>query len=714
MILDEVDALIIDEEPNEAFVYPNEDLSRMATSVAEALARGMPVAELGHVCGSGHPAARRVCSEVAKEWQRGKQFQDGEDFVYSKEIGRYCQLQAGRVNPKAWSLALECRNFQDGMSRQILLQERLFVMSRPRVFRKYFRILGLSGSIGSKPEREFLKETYRAAFFEVPPFLKTCRGSPFHEPVPAPLGQMRRPVYVEANLQAQIARLAEVALEARERVPVLVISRDRIHADQLVEGLRAAARSRGLGGASDDMVRSLSRTLYEADAEQWKENLNRATLPLGQRDTAAKSWRISVTDPRGGRGTDYRVDDPDVDEHGGLLLIPTLVPTSQREWTQFLGRTARQDRRGQFCAVLCSSDYEAISKRYNEALPNTGKLEAIRTILTWGDRLVADKIRGSAALYNCGLRINELCEQIFGRLAHILNDPASRERLVDICQRYRWMSVREVNDAFTRIPGMDPSRVATEARDMGRPSEPPLAGRAGTAAIPGSVGMPGSASVPLPGNPSVPKTVFFCLDWSASMMSRDTRTPLSRFEMCVKHVQRILHEQVSDRDLVGVVCFGPKVDIIVPPTMKSAGGRVLTSKIQALRPQTSGGTCFFDAVAACLQMMHKPGLLPPDASRWLVCLTDGDDLGSRRENAQGQMVTHMLNSGASSHLNMVMITVGSLRANNLKVIDNWCEQVSASGGLGRHVSEKDAAAIAKAFEVVAECLAAEVGGATEC
>eukprot|EP00419_Tripos_fusus_P063769 CAMPEP_0172919808 /NCGR_PEP_ID=MMETSP1075-20121228/202847_1 /TAXON_ID=2916 /ORGANISM="Ceratium fusus, Strain PA161109" /LENGTH=229 /DNA_ID=CAMNT_0013779709 /DNA_START=11 /DNA_END=697 /DNA_ORIENTATION=- len=62
LILDEVDALVIDEEPNEAFVYPNEDLSHMATSVAEALARGTPVNELGSVCGSGHPAARRVCS----------------------------------------------------------------------------------------------------------------------------------------------------------------------------------------------------------------------------------------------------------------------------------------------------------------------------------------------------------------------------------------------------------------------------------------------------------------------------------------------------------------------------------------------------------------------------------------------------------------------------------------------------------------------------
>lgn len=97
-----------------------------------------------------------------------------------------------------------------------------------------------------------------------------------------------------------------------------------------------------------------------------EDNLNRSTLPLGGAESCAKSWRVTVTDPRGGRGTDYRVDDPSVDAQGGLLVIPTAVPTSQREWTQFLGRTARQDRRGQFCAVLCEADYSALSAKFGE------------------------------------------------------------------------------------------------------------------------------------------------------------------------------------------------------------------------------------------------------------------------------------------------------------------------------------------------------------
>jgi len=728
LILDEVDALIIDEEPNEAFVYPNQELSQMATSVAQALARGAASTEqLSGLLNTRHPAAERVVREMAKEWARGKRMKADEDFVYSKELGRYCSLHAGRANPKDWSLALECRNFQDGLGSGILFQERLFVMSRPRVFRKYHRIVGLSGSIGSEAERKFLKDTYRAAFFEVPPFLKTCRGSPFHEAVPVVLGSQARAVYVEPTQEAQIARLAEVALEARERVPVLVITRDRSQCDLFVERLRLAACSRGFGATSDDMVRSLSRTLYESDPQQWKENLNRSTLPLGDGLGGGRSWRVTVTDPRGGRGTDYRVDDPGVDGRGGLLLVPTAVPTSQRDWTQYLGRTARQDRRGQFCVVLCAADYAGLQAKYGQTLPSGPGLEAVERIITWGDREAAERIRGSAALYNCGVRVNELCEEMFSKHPELLQNPESRERLVDICQRLRWMSVQELDAAFAQIRGLNPAKVPTEARDLGRPVEPPssrnltspatqrlcISGTSGSA--PGTASVVGTSTPKMaPAIVGIPKVVVFCLDWSLSMLSQDTGTALSRFATCVACVQRILLDQVQDQDLVGVVGFGASVENVVLPTPKGIGRDKINARISGLQAQTLGGTCFFDAVAQCLQLLSQPGLAPPEAPRWLVCLTDGDDLGSRRENARGEQVNKMLDAGTPANLNMVMITVGRLKECNLQVIDRWVEQVVAAGGFGRHLSERNAAAITGAFEVVAECLSLDVGGATEC
>eukprot|EP00929_Paragymnodinium_shiwhaense_P000642 TRINITY_DN10088_c0_g1_i3.p1 TRINITY_DN10088_c0_g1~~TRINITY_DN10088_c0_g1_i3.p1 ORF type:complete len:1644 (-),score=470.94 TRINITY_DN10088_c0_g1_i3:125-5056(-) len=702
LILDEVDALVIDEEPNDVFVYPNKELSEMATAMAKALAQGQAVETV--IQGNTHPAAKRVASEMTKEWARGKGMVAGKEFVFLKDSGRYCALQAGRANPKTWSLALECRNFQDRLGREILFQERLFAASRPRVFRKYHRIMGLSGSIGSKPEQGFLRDTYGAAFFTVPPFLKTCRGSPFHDATLVRLGQQQRQVYLEANQEAQIARLVEVAFDARERVPVLVIAKDRGMAETLVERLRAVARSRGMGALCEDMVRSLSRTLYESNPEQWKENLNRCTLPLGQESSAgrAKAWRVTITDPRGGRGTDYRVDDPSVDAHGGLLLIPTVVPSSRREWTQFLGRTARQDCRGQYCCVLCSDDYKDVSQKFKEMLPSAGGNEIIETILRWGDRQSSERIQGSAALYNCGLRMNELCEYIFGSRADYLEDPRSRECLVEACQRFRWLSVREVDDHFRQLPGsFDPSRVTTESRDMGRPADA------------GAIGATRTDGVErVSKNGGGPKVVMFCLDWSCSMKSRDTGTPMTRFETMMACFHRIMKEQILDQDLVGCVVFGPDVRIVFPPTPKGQGLRMMEAQMANLRPQNVGGTRFFDAVAQCLQLLQQQATAPD--RRWIVCLTDGDDLGSHPQNSQGQMVSQMLRDGHARNLNMVVVTVGALKALNVQIINSWTERIRAQGNFGRHLPERDAASIAKAFDVVAECLAVEVGGAVEC
>lgn len=702
LILDEVDALVVDEEPNDVFVYPNDELSQLATSIAELLSRNLSAEEISArvVPKSSHPAAPRVIAEMCKEWAHGRQMVSGKDFAFVKEANKHAAVHAGRTNLKAWSLALECRNFQDGNCKDILFQERLFVTSRPRVYKKYHRVLGLSGSIGNKPEQAFLKDTYKALFFKVPPFLKTCKGSPFHEATPVRCGKANKITYIEASEEAQAARLAELALDARERVPVLIIARDRAYADHLVERLRNAARTRGFGALSEDVVRSLSRSLYESDPEQWKENLNRATLPFG--DDQERCWRVTVTDPRGGRGIDYRVDDTAVDAHGGLLLIPTIVPTSRRDWTQFLGRTARQDCRGQFCCVLSATDYEVLSRKYKEPLKTDGGLGVAEAILSWGDRESAERIRSSAALFNTGLRMNELCEVVFGKRRDIFKDRPSREILVDACQRLRWMSVREVSEAFNKLPQFNSGAIPTDATDLGRPAQPPAGNSRSSLAAPFSRGS------------SSPKVVIFCLDWSASMMSRDTGNGQSRFETCVSCIQKILQEQLRDCDFVGIVGFGPNVQVVAPPTQKADSSAMLTTRLAGLRPQSAGGTRFFDAVEHCLQLLKQQKPAAARAEKWLVCLTDGDDAGSMKHNSRGEVVTQMLTSSIPSDLNMLVITVGALKATNMQIINAWTERVQAAGGLGRLLAEKDAATIARAFEVVAECLAAEVGGNVEC
>jgi len=114
-----------------------------------------------------------------------------------------------------------------------------------------------------------------------------------------------------------------------------------------------------------------------------------------------------------------------------------------------------------------------------------------------------------------------------------------------------------------------------------------------------------------------------------------------------------------------------------------------------------------------VQSMGLSAVAPLQWPRWLVCLTDGDDVGSKRGNMRGEEVTKVLDSGTIQNLNMVVITVGRFKDENVRVIDTWVGKVESSGGMARHVSEKDAAKIEMAFEVVAEFLAADVGGAQE-
>jgi len=47
-------------------------------------------------------------------------------------------------------------------------------------------------------------------------------------------------------------------------------------------------------------------------------------------------------------------------------------------------------------------------------------------------------------------------------------------------------------------------------------------------------------------------------------------------------------------------------------------------------------------------------------------------------------------------------------------MEGWVSMITRSGGMAQLLAEKSAVDIRKAFDVVAEVLAVDVGGATEC
>merc|ERR1719379_2714576 len=176
------------------------------------------------------------------------------DYTFEEHANRYFRVQGGRVHHGAWSLALEYKNFVDGFSDHITYNERLFVMSRPRCFQKYSHIVGLSGSVGSDAERNFLRNVYNANFVQVPKFLTTCRNVTCHDAVP--LG-----VHIKEDGDEQVQMICDEALRLHAKTPVLIIAKSRQHAATLSEKLQTLADTRGL--RANDFIRPLTRSLYE-------------------------------------------------------------------------------------------------------------------------------------------------------------------------------------------------------------------------------------------------------------------------------------------------------------------------------------------------------------------------------------------------------------------------------------------------------------------
>merc|ERR1712232_333691 len=111
--------------------------------------------------------------------------------------------------------------------------------------------------------------------------------------------------------------------------------------------------------------------------------------------------------------------------------------------------------------------------------------------------------------------------------------------------------------------------------------------------------------------------------------------------------------------------------------------------------------------------MGSQGGAPDHFSRWLVCLTDGDDVGSSKDN---QFVTNQLTQCAG-RLNMITITVESkyakLKPQTVQAVTSWAALISKAGCVGKYVPAEDASKIMESFNVVAQVLERETRGSIE-
>lgn len=120
----------------------------------------------------------------------------------------------------------------------------------------------------------------------------------------------------------------------------------------------------------------------------------------------------------GGRGHDFSLYDEEADAAGGMLVIASNIPASERDWIQWKGRTARSDRKGQYAVILCKDD-EPISKadaKLLESFHSSGAVYGeglIRALLDLRDVDTGKKIASREAEIGGGKRGNELCDKYY-------------------------------------------------------------------------------------------------------------------------------------------------------------------------------------------------------------------------------------------------------------------------------------------------------------
>jgi len=735
LLIDEVDALVIDKSPTDPIIASHQRLSRYAMDVVVALHTQHGLGDLKPKRGQpDYEEQIRVYKLVQQLWRRAKHINSdptGTNFLPSSDLDDAGWVakdpKSGMPDKTKQSTQLEILRFAHRLSTGGEIDmvktrfpmkwfEPLFIMSKPLVFGKYGCILGFSGTLGNDEEKKFLRDTYKCAFLDVPEFLKTCGEGAFHtaEWTTAALARQgdapnedfpQQAVEVFESAADQLMRVRQLAFYARKHVPVLVIAGSPEQAKAVVDDLRGEAQKSAVM-EERDVVRDLSFTQWERNKMDYKDNLIQATQRIGLQPE--DPWRITVTDASGGRGTDYKIYDDAANRLGGLLLIVMKIPLSSREWTQYQGRTARQDRRGQMCAVLCSQDYMDETEDDGTALPGDAYRRALHDdayrgrpwaapdadvavaqIMAFGTQYSRKALLESQHDLVAGWRAHELCE-LACQPPNVL--PREKEEYIKWIKSYRFAELsdfaKEAQRLFLGAAEIPACSLPTKYIESYKPETRPDQGRAVVFALDKSGSMN--------------------LDKSGSINTRDhpDRKQEARLEICKEHAEKLLTNDVEDEDVIGLLLFDHQLHWQGKPTLVKEGRASLSAEIKGASAER-GGTALRDAIAAAVEKLDVISQQKAwQASRSiLIVLTDGadghsnygvDDLAKKLEHFSGTVL---------------LITVGLSNAELTSfepAFEKW--QAALGGGdRARHL-KADWENVDAAFEKVREVLDEEIAG----
>ena len=261
--------------------------------------------------------------DKAPEAQRGG-FNDADSHQYEAIIPLDFEASGVLEKNKRWGDGLQ--QFLE-MKHQLAISQLSNVtnfMSNVHYFKRYLGgrgIFGVSGTLGGVAEKAFLAQHYKTASYIIP--------SHRHKKVvelPA--------VQVTGGNTRWIQRLCETAWRVADGGQVvLIICEDVKTADELKTKMHGQERQPN------------QITMYTISE---KHNIEKRNFSQGN---------IIIATNLGGRGTDIHVQQ-EVNECGGLFVLLTYFPGSQRVERQVFGRTARKGNPGMVQMIL-NQDYLA-------------------------------------------------------------------------------------------------------------------------------------------------------------------------------------------------------------------------------------------------------------------------------------------------------------------------------------------------------------------
>eukprot|EP00935_MAST-01C_sp_MAST-1C-sp1_P001407 g1407.t1 len=404
LVVDEVDELIVDEIPllchTCSFPHLNDQLraSYDALLAADRRSAGVSAGELRPESVTDNLVWQNALEARAE----AARMVEGEQYVL--EDGRYWKREEKSIKKAKEPRWLDYLNYRDfgggsggrrsssggGSTFALRYSDAFYTQSIPHMINSYARLFGLTGTVGGQPEREHLRREYAAEVTKVPRFLHTCRGFDGSKQL------VRTECIVEQGEAAQFAKIASLALAKRRQVPVLVVCQNPRQVSRLQKAMLAAHGSDG--------------TLRGDELQVLLEHEGDVNDVTQRSESGRELYRITVTDYFGGRGHDFICIDNKIDAAGGMMLILTQIPESQREWVQWLGRTARQDKKGQWALVLNSADEPQCDMGKEGALV-AGKEDAfIQACFRKRNEDMARRVKARKQLADEGKVVNQFCD----------------------------------------------------------------------------------------------------------------------------------------------------------------------------------------------------------------------------------------------------------------------------------------------------------------